>query len=75
MDILFAAFNLMPGQAIYWPTLMNILLKRILEAGFVSIRDDPRLGTVMVGVKLSPDLLTITLAGRVFIEGLGLNEL
>ena len=74
MDILFEASKLAQGQAIEWPPVMNILLKRILEAGLVHIHK-ARASVALQGMQASPDYLVITDKGRKLIDELGIKEL
>lgn len=74
MDILFEANALQAGHAIQWPPFMNILVKRLIESGFVNIQS-PSSSVSLGGMQASPNLLTITDQGRAFIESLGLHEI
>jgi hypothetical protein len=74
MDILFELFQPPKGRSIMWPPFMVILLKRILESGFVSVVKQSG-GVFIGGMKTDPDPIVLTEKGRSFIEELGLHEL
>ena len=74
MDILFELHALPQGTALPWPQFMNLLIKRILDSGFVAIKEESASG-VAAGMKYTPDYLLITLVGQAFIDELGIKEL
>jgi hypothetical protein len=74
MDILFELAALPDGQGIHWPPFNQILLKRILESGYVLIHESNS-GITMSGMRVSPDIIGLTPKGRAFIADLGLTEL
>lgn len=72
MDILFELFK--SGQGLMWPPFMLILLKRILDSGFIEIHR-PK-GTISIGgMRTNPDTIALTQKGRDFLNDLGLHEL
>ena len=74
LDILFDLFRAPAGASIQWPPVNNVFIKRILEAGYISIHKAQ--GVVMLnGMQASPDYLVITDKGRAFVTELGLHEL
>ncbi len=74
MDILFELHKMPPGKALAWPPFNNILIKRLLESGYVAIQQAS--ATVkLAGMQASPNYLLITDAGRAFVDGLGMKEL
>lgn len=74
LDILFELFRIPADRAIQWPPFMNILLKRVLDAGYVRIQKAS--GVVEIdGMQANPDFLLITDKGRGFVNELGLHEL
>ncbi len=71
LDVLFET-NM--GRPIEWPLFMNILIKRILDAGFVKIAEES--GQVFINnIKFSPVQLFITDKGRDFIRDIGSREM
>lgn len=74
MDFLFTLCAAGEGQAIQWPPFLNLLIKRILESGFVEIRQ-PSGAVLLMGMQASPNNICITHAGREFIGSLGTAEL
>ena len=74
VDVLFDAYKLKSNEVILWPEYLIILLKRLLEAGYIK-RVVPKPIAKIRGLKLNADTLTLTDKGREFIESLGLNEL
>jgi len=73
MDILFDSYQLEAGKAIQWPPFLNVLIRRLIESGYVNIVT-PSSTVHMMGMQASPNLLTITEKGREFIRSLGLEE-
>jgi hypothetical protein len=74
LDILFELYRLGPGQGIQWPPFNHILLKRILESGFIQVIQPS--GNVLIGgMRANPDHLVLTNKGREFVSELGLHEL
>ena len=74
VDLLFDAYKLKVNQVILWPEYLMVLLKRLLEAGYVKRRVREPIAKVG-GLKLNADHLTITDKGREFVKSLGLHEL
>lgn len=74
MDLIFELYNLPEGSPVNWPKPNLIMLKRILESGFLEIRTPD--GSVHIfGMDVSPALLLLTPKGRTYITELGLIEL
>jgi len=74
MDVLFELYQARPNAALPFPTYLGLLIKRILDAGFVEIRVDPSMSVHFGTIKMSPDFLVLTQKGRAFIESLGLKD-
>ena len=71
IDILFELSKHPPVAALAWPAYLNLLIKRLFDSDYVRLVDHE--GGMYTGpVKLTPDFLVITDAGRAFITGLGL---
>ena len=75
IDVLFEANLCQPGQSMDWPPFMRILIKRILDAGFVEIPDRQNGGVFVNKMRIDPDRLFITDKGREFIQGLGSRKM
>ena len=75
LDILFELYKADKGQMIQWPTYMHILIKRIVEAGYISIGKAQGGKVIISGMQASPDYLVITNEGRTFVNELGIHEL
>ena len=74
IDVLFEANRMEASQAIQWPPFMNILIKRICDAGLVRLSS--RSGSVSVGgMQISPMNLTITTDGRDYIQKMSEEEM
>jgi hypothetical protein len=74
MDVLFELFRMQPGEGMPWLRFMLILLKRLLDSGFVAVHYSTSVYFVD-RIKSNPDLITITPKGRSFVADLGLHEL
>ena len=73
MDVLFELYKISPGQ-LQFPPYLNLLIKRLLDAGFVRIVEskiEMRVGPVNVAL----DFLMITDKGREFIQSLSIEEI
>lgn len=75
MDLLFDASKLSEGQALLWPPIMNILIRRVLEAGYLDLRDQPGVHVSLGGLDQTPRLLTLSRRGRAFLDEMGVHEL
>ncbi len=74
MDILFAVAPLPAGQGVSWLPQMMILLKRLLEAEYLTVHK-PGGSMEVMGVDLTPNVLTLSTKGRAFLADLGAREL
>jgi HNH endonuclease len=74
MDILFELFRLQPDTGIPWLSFNLILLKRILDAGFIGCHELESFISID-SIKTTPDLSFLTERGRAFVKELGLHEL
>lgn len=71
IDVLFELHKLPPGQPVQWPPFLRLLIKRLLDADYVSIHLS-RHGTVsIIGMDISPVDMVLTDKGRKFIDSLG----
>ena len=75
IDVLFEANSLELGQSLDWPPFNHLLIKRILDAGFVGISSGGGGGVFVNGMRVSPDRLFITHQGREFLQDIGLREM
>jgi hypothetical protein len=74
VDILFEAAKLQPGYAIPYPPTMVLLVKRLLDAGYIVVQKDPRGSVASLGIQMSADLLGITDKGREYVASLGFDK-
>lgn len=74
LDILFELCSAQEGYAIQWPPFNHILVKRVLDAGYLAIQKAQG-GVVIMGMQANPDYLVITEKGRKFVKELGIHEL
>jgi len=72
MDILFELYR--SGRGLMWPPFNHILLKRILDSGFIQIHQ-PQGGVIIMGMRTNPDTIMLTDKGRAFLNELGVHEL
>ena len=70
IDVLFEANACQPGESIPWLPFMRLLIKRMLDAGYVELSQRTS-GVFVQGVKISPEDLSITDKGRKFIQEIG----
>ena len=70
IDVLFEANACPPGESIQWPPFMSLLIKRILDAGYVTL-SKPTNGVFVHGMRINPVDLSITDKGRKFIQEIG----
>ncbi|MGJ0396159.1 MAG: HNH endonuclease [Methylocystis sp.] len=73
VDVLFETYNANP-QGIMWPPFMHILLRRLIESGYIQIHQQSGM-VIISGMRASPDIITITAKGIEFIKELGAHEL
>lgn len=74
IDLLFELFKAEPGRALAFPRYLSLLIKRLLDAGFVGFENSGGL-FFMGGMKLNPDYVVITDKGRRFVESVGLEDI
>ena len=73
IDILFELNQLPPTQALPWQGYNMILLKRILDSGFITIHETR--ATISAGkTKMNPDYITISPKGKQFLVDLAIKE-
>jgi hypothetical protein len=74
LDVLFELNRYPPQQGMPWMGHSLIMLKRLLDSGFIYVQDIPA-GMNFGPVKMTPDLVGITSKGRAFVQGLADHEL
>ena len=74
MDTLFELNKMQRDVGMPWLGFMLILLRRILDSGFISVHEI-KTGMSIGSIKTTPDMIAITDRGRGFIKELGLTEL
>jgi len=73
IDILFELKKIPEGKMMQFPPYLILLIKRIIESGFVKWIQTPA-GVMIGGMKSNPDYIQITSLGREFVESLSLKE-
>jgi hypothetical protein len=73
MDVLFELNRLPPDGGIPWVGFNLILIKRLLESGFIGVQEIES-GQFIGDIKTTPDLIYITPQGRQFIADLAIKE-
>ena len=63
-----------PGQHIVWAPFNMMLLKRLIESGYVEYGQTPA-GVTIGGMKSNPDYIRITRKGLDYVSSLGEVEL
>ncbi|WP_417692331.1 HNH endonuclease [Roseibium sp.] len=74
IDVLFEVSGLSDGQFVQWPAFNMLLLKRLLDAGYLAVQE-PQGGVFIGGMQSSPCRLRISEKGRAFIKDIGIHEL
>src|SRR3954466_7859346 len=74
MDVIFELRRMDEGEGMPWLRFNLILLRRILDSGFIAIHEVTT-GTWIGSIKTTPDIIYITPKGHTFVEGLGIHEL
>jgi hypothetical protein len=76
LDMLFelARLPLTPEQAVLFPPFLNLLIKRLLDAGYVVVRKNPHGSAIIFGLETAPGYLQITDKGREFVASLSLDS-
>jgi len=78
VDVLFGAYALRDGptdQPMVWPPYLYLLIKRLLDAGYVEIQPLPQATFLMhrSGLQFAGDVLAITVKCVEYIDSLGLE--
>jgi len=74
IDILFELNKMPESKMMQFPPYLILLVKRIIEAGYVQWIQTPR-GVMIGGMKSNPDFLQINYKGREFIQTLSSNDI
>ena len=74
VDMLFECYRAPAGQGIMWPPYLMLLIKRLLDTGYVERHESGRGGVFIGGMKSNPDILVITEKGRGFVDSLGIEQ-
>jgi HNH endonuclease len=75
VDILVQASQLLPNQGIPYPRGMELLVKRLLDANFVSLHESQGGMVRSLGIRVDPIILIATEAGHTYYNSLGLETL
>lgn len=73
VDALFGACQLPNGQGMQYPRGMELMVKRLLESGYVSLHENQGGSVAMFGMRVDPLLLVATPKGREYVSSLGLE--
>lgn len=73
VDMLFEAYQTSP-RGIQWPPYLMLLIKRLLDSGFVQRHANTNGGVFIGGMKSDPDVVALTKQGKEFVESLGLEH-
>ncbi|WP_145638987.1 HNH endonuclease signature motif containing protein [Neorhizobium alkalisoli] len=74
VDILLSLSRELPGFEIAFPVFNLILINRIIAAGLLTLRQ-PSGGTMQFGMDTSPRFLSLSAAGKKFLEEISAHEL
>lgn len=74
VDVLFELYKLPPNTGELFARSMRLLIKRLLDVGYIDLHEDKRPTYNAVDKFLIPDTLVITEKGRKFIDSLGLEH-
>lgn len=74
VDVLFLSVGMAAGNSMHFPPTMTLLIKRLLDADFVELQQNPNGSSSSFGMQISPLFLNITEKGRAYVESLGLDE-
>jgi len=74
VDVLFELYKLPQGHGLQWPPYLMLLLKRLIDSGYIFRQESGPGGVFICGMKSNPDLLGITDKGRDFVDSLGLEH-
>jgi len=74
VDLLFELYRNPPNYGELFAKSMSLLIKRLLDAGYVTVHEDKRPTYNAVEAFLIPDVVIITEEGRKFIDSLGLEH-
>ena len=74
MDVLFELSKTGSDRGLPFPTYLSLLIRRLLDAGFVQIIET-KSGMWVGPVKTNPDFLVITEKGQEFVESLGVKDI
>ena len=74
VDILFEAYKIPSEKAMAYPPMLQLLVKRLLDAQYIQIQKDPHAAVIATQeISLTPDLLSITQKGLEYVKSLGID--
>lgn len=73
VDTLIGACELPSNHALPYPRGMELLVKRLIESGFVGLQENPNGSAALMGIRVDPLLLVATQKGRDYFSSLGLE--
>lgn len=74
VDMLFECYRLTDGEGIMWPQYLMLLVKRLLDSGYISRIESKSNSLFISGMKANPDFLIITETGRQYVNDLGIEH-
>lgn len=75
IDMLLMLFNAGHGAQYPWAPYLGIFFNRTIGAGYLAIRRAQGGMIMQMGVDVTPTFITLTGAGREFVQSLGLHEI
>jgi len=74
VDMLFECYRVPTGNGVMWPPYLMLLVKRLLDSGYICRVESKSGGVFIGGMKSNPDLLMITELGRQYVNDLGVEH-
>lgn len=74
VDMLFECYRAPTGKGVMWPPYLMLLIKRLLDSGYVQRIESGPGGVFLGGMKSDPDVLVITEQGRQYVDNLGVER-
>jgi len=73
VDVLFQLYNAPPKHGLQFPPFMKLLLKRLIEAGYIHWKPPEKGKANFYGMEIAPAFLRIAAKGRDYVDSLGLH--
>jgi hypothetical protein len=72
--MLFELVRTGPGRGLLWPPHSRLLLKRLMDAGFIVWHPFPGQAEIS-GVSIAPEVVVLTDKGRAYVDSISVQEL